>query len=204
LAYDARQQLAQVQNGVMAAPDLLLTLEELSRQLDLMDQLVHRETPAQRLVWNRKILELRHDLQSIQQQANRYDQQVNFNLRHQREREALLTRRRRRTTGTGGAAGDEQQDMANLADESRSLHQASLMVDDLLSTGQASLQGLVDQRSRLKGVRKVVGEIGNRLGLTNMTMQIIERRDITDAYLVLAGMIVTCIVIYLCYFHFEP
>ena len=189
----------------MGAPDLLLTLEELSRQLDMMDQLVHRETPAQRLVWNRKILELRHDLQSIQQQANRYDQQVNFNLRHQREREALLTRRGRRTTGTGtSAAGEEQQDMANLADESRSLHQASLMVDDLLSTGQASLQGLVDQRSRLKGVRKVVGEIGNRLGLTNMTMKIIERRDITDAYLVLAGMIVTCFVIYLCYFHFEP
>jgi golgi SNAP receptor complex member 2 len=202
LAYDARQQLAQVQNGVMSAPDLLLTLEELSRQLDTMDQLVHRETPAQRLVWNRKILELRHDLQSIQTQANRYDQQVNFNLRHQRERDALLTRRRRRT-GTGNG-GDEQQDMANLADESRSLHQASIMVDDLLSTGQASLQGLVDQRSRLKGVRKVVWDMGNRLGLTNMTMKIIERRDITDAYLVLAGMVVTCFVIYLCYFHFEP
>jgi hypothetical protein len=28
-------------------------------------------------------------------------------------------------------------------------------------------------------------------------MKIIERRDITDAYLVLAGMIVTCFVIYL-------
>ena len=186
----------------MAAPDLLLTLEELSRQLDTMDQLVHRETPAQRLVWNRKILELRHDLQSIQLQAKRYDQQVNFNLRHQRERDALLTRRRKRTTT--GSGGEEQQDMANLADESRSLHQASMMVDDLLSTGQASLQGLVDQRSRLKGVRKVVWDMGNRLGLTNMTMKIIERRDITDAYLVLAGMVVTCFVIYLCYFHFEP
>jgi hypothetical protein len=36
--------------------------------------------------------------------------------------------------------------------------------------------------------------------LSRLTMQIIERRDITDAYYVLAGMIITCIVLYVTWF----
>ena len=166
----------------------------------MMEQLVHRETPQQRLVWNRKILELREDVKSISRQAQQYDRRVNQNVRHVKERDDLL-RRRKRTVGPNG--GGEHHDMSNLADESQSLAQSSIMVDDLLNTGQASLHGLVDQRSRLRGVRKVVSDIGMRLGLTNTTMRIIERRDITDAYLVFGGIVVTCIVIYFCYFHFE-
>ena len=163
-----------------------------------MEQLVLRETPAQRDVWKRKILELREDSRNIQRQAEQYDKRVNANIVQQREREELLRRRRRTKT-----TGEEEQDLNNLADEAQSLHQSQLMVDDLMNTGQASLTGLQEQRSRLRGVRRVVSDIGNRLGLSNATMRIIERRDITDAYLVLAGMIVTCIVIYFCYFHFE-
>ena len=40
------------------------------------------------------------------------------------------------------------------------------------------------------------------MGLSNATMRIIERRDVTDAYLVFAGMVVTLIVIYICWFKF--
>jgi Golgi SNAP receptor complex protein 2 len=201
LAYDARQQLAQVQNGVLSPPDLYLSLEELGHQLDMMESLlVHRETPAQRQVWKRKIMELREDARTIQKAAEQYDRQVNSNVRQQRERNELLTRRRNKKSGSASAT---EQDMSHLADESQSLQQSHLMVDDLLNTGEASLAGLVDQRSRLRGVRKVVADMANRLGLTNTTMRIIERRDITDAYLVFGGMVVTCIVIYFCYFHFE-
>ena len=94
LAYDSRQQLSQVQNGSMHASDLFFSLDELGRQLSLMEQLVQRETPAQREVWRRKILELREDAQSIRRQAQYYDRMVNTNLRQQREREDLMRRRR--------------------------------------------------------------------------------------------------------------
>ena len=181
----------------MSAPDLLLTIEELGNQLDLMEQLVHRETPQQRLVWNRKIQELREDARTIQRQAEQYDRRVHQNVRQERERDELLRRRRRKNPD------NPEQDLNNLADEAQSLQQSHLMVDDLLHSGEASLKGLVDQRGRLRGVRRVVADIGNRLGLSNATMRIIERRDVTDAYLVFAGMVVTCIVIYFCYFHFE-
>mmetsp|Transcript_4373 Transcript_4373/g.6803 ORF Transcript_4373/g.6803 Transcript_4373/m.6803 type:complete len:212 (-) Transcript_4373:938-1573(-) len=196
LAYDARQQLAQVQNGVLPAPDLYISVDELMHQLDVMDQLVLRETPNQRQVWKRKILELREECLSLKRQGQHYDRLVNANVRQEKERNELLRRRRKTPT-------NNESDLQNLAEEAQSLHQSHLLVDDLLNTGQASLAGLVDQRSRLRGVRRMVVDIGNRLGLTNTTMRIIERRDITDAYLVFAGMIITCIVIYFCHFHFE-
>lgn len=163
-----------------------------------MDHLVNRETPAQKQVWKRKILELREDSNQIRRQGEHYDRMVHDNLRQQRERDELLTRRRKRRTSA--EVGDEYNELNHLATEAQSLNQSHVMVDDLLASGQASLNGLVEQRQRMRGIKRVVFDIGNRLGITNSTMRIIERRDISDAYLVLAGMIVTCLVIYFCWF----
>lgn len=81
-----------------------------------------------------------------------------------------------------------------MVDEAQLLHQSTLMVDDLITNGSGSLTALVEQRQMMRGVRNVVMRMENVMGLTNSTMRrIIERRDITDAYLVLAGIIVTCI-----------
>src|SRR3569832_500916 len=69
LAYDARQQLSQVQLGHTMASELYLVLEELIRQLDCMDDLVLKETQEQRESWKRKIGELRQDAAYLQQQG---------------------------------------------------------------------------------------------------------------------------------------
>mmetsp|Transcript_34054 Transcript_34054/g.78534 ORF Transcript_34054/g.78534 Transcript_34054/m.78534 type:complete len:209 (+) Transcript_34054:1836-2462(+) len=193
LAYDARQRLAQVRNGILDSSELYICLDELENQLKIMDQLVHRETPYQRDVWKRKILELREDGKTMQRQAQKLDRVVNKNKRIQKDREELLRRRRKRP--------EDESDLSQLAEEAQSLQNSSNMMNELIVTGEASLHGLVHQRQQLRGVRKVVMEMGNRLGLAQATMRIIERRDISDAYLVFAGMIVTCIVIYFCWFH---
>ena len=96
LAYDSRQQLSQVQNGILYASELFLSLDELNRQLDIMDKLVLCETPAQREVWRRKIQELREDASAIRRNGEHYDRIANSSVRHQRERDELLTRRRQR------------------------------------------------------------------------------------------------------------
>jgi golgi SNAP receptor complex member 2 len=204
LAYDARQQLSQLQHGILSSPSAVsLGLDELSNQLDLLQEhLLTRETPEQRLVWNRKVLELREDVSNIRMQLERFMHSSKSGSTYSRDRTELLTRRRRRRGGQDQPTEDEK-DLNNLAEESQSWQHSSVMVDDLLSSGQASLEQLVRQRSRLRGIRKVITDIADRLGITALTMRIIERRDTTDGYLVLAGMIVTCLVIYLCYFHFE-
>ena len=197
LAYDSRQQLAQVQNGVLQASELFLSLDELSRQLELMNQLVMRERPAQREVWKRKIQELRSEAEGVRRQGEHYDRMVNSNVRQQKERDELLTRRRQRKEQFSSAG---ERDMSNLADEAKSWNQSQYMVDDLIANGEASLNNLIEQRQRMTGVSKFLGQIDDKLGISNSTMKIIERRDITDAYLVAALSVVTLIVVYFTWF----
>ena len=159
----------------------------------MMKQLTFRETPSQRDMWNRKIKELREDGTSIRRQGEQYDRITSSNLRHVNERNELLTRRRQRQIIP---SSQDERDMNNLADEAKSWEQSQFMVNDLINTGEANLHHLVKQRQQLKGVTKFLGQIDDSLGISNSTMKIIERRDITDAYFVLGGCVVTCIVIY--------
>ncbi len=198
LAYDARQQLSQVQNNLLTASELYLSLDELQRQLNILEQLLSRETPAQREIWRRKILELREDASSIRRQGEFYHRMVNSNLRVQREREELLTRRRRRNKD---GLGDTESAMQNLAEESTSLASSQNMVGELLMSGQAQLNSLIDQRRRMRGVKRMVLNIGNTIGLSNSTMRMIEKRDENDLKLVIGGMIVTMIVTYVVWFR---
>jgi golgi SNAP receptor complex member 2 len=178
---------------VLNPSELYLVLDELSMQLDIMEQLVQRETPAQREVWKRKILDLREDAKSFRQMGEEHDRRMNASMRHQRERDELLRRRKHHSN-------TDERDISNLADEVQSLQQSHYMVGDLLASGEASLMGLRGQREKLGGISRTVLNISNRLGLTQSTMRIIERRDITDAYLVLGGMIVTLVVLYVVWF----
>jgi len=194
LAYDSRQQLSQVQNNIISPSELHISLDELKRQLDLLEKLIFNETPVQREVWKRKLLELREDASSIQRQGVYYDQMVNANTKVLREREQLLKRRRR-------VGGDAENGLNDLADEANSLSQSQNMVEELLQRGEAQHSSLVSQRRRMTSVKRVVLEIGNKLGLTNQTMQIIQKRDATDAYFVFGGMFLTSCVIYLVWFR---
>uniref|UniRef100_A0A7S2AAF6 Golgi SNAP receptor complex member 2 n=1 Tax=Trieres chinensis TaxID=1514140 RepID=A0A7S2AAF6_TRICV len=195
LAYDARQQLSLVRNGSLSPHDLYMSLDELDRQLDSLDRLAAREPKAsQRESWKRKVRELREDANLMRKRAERSAREMDAGERRRREREELLTRRRNRR------GGGEEGDISNLTDENRSLEQSATMSRDLEMSAAASLDSLKDQRRRLGGIDRVMFAIGDRLNLTDVTMRIIERRDVTDAYLVAAGMVVTLIVIYLCYF----
>mmetsp|Transcript_25868 Transcript_25868/g.53996 ORF Transcript_25868/g.53996 Transcript_25868/m.53996 type:complete len:211 (+) Transcript_25868:70-702(+) len=197
LAYDSRQQLSQVQNSLLHPSELFLSLDELSNQLDLMESLSQRETPVQREMWKRKILELREDGRSIRRQGEHYDRMVSSGLRQQRERDELLSRRRKNRTNNNGNNGNEMQ---QLTEEADSLGNSTGMMNELLDVGAANLSSLVGQRQRMRWVNRKVLDIGNKIGLSNSTMRMIERRDATDAYLVFGGMVVTMLVIYFLYF----
>jgi len=198
LAYDAKQQLSQVQNGLKHASELFLSLDELNRQLDIMDTLVNRQTPAQREIWRQKILELREESQAIRRQGQYYDRMVNANVREQKEREELLTRRKRRS---GEVGADAERGMEDLVETTDSLENSKSMVGELLNIGQAQLQSLKDQRRRMRGIKMTVLTIGNKIGLSNATLKAIEKRDVTDMYLVFGGMFVTLSVFYFVWFR---
>mmetsp|Transcript_29545 Transcript_29545/g.39310 ORF Transcript_29545/g.39310 Transcript_29545/m.39310 type:complete len:206 (+) Transcript_29545:240-857(+) len=170
----------------MHASELFLSLDELNNQLSIMESLIHKETPAKREMWRRKILELREDASSIRRQGEYYNRMVTAGARQKQEREELMRRRRVRK----GGGDDYENAMNDLADESQSIEQSHQMVGEIIASGQASLTGLVGQRQRLRGAKRVLLDIGNKLGLSNSTMRTTEQRDITDTYLVFGRMIV--------------
>ena len=187
LAYDARQAFQQRRSD-----DVFMILEELNVQLQCMETLLTKEIPSQRMIWQRKISELRQESQLLYQQ-----QQQSLPSRkptYASQREELLQLRQRRSNAA------TENDLQNLSKESQSIHSSQNMVLDILQSGEASYHELRQQRKQLSTIGSVMSTIDSTLGLSKTTMQIIERRDITDAYYVLAGMILTCIVLYVTWF----
>jgi golgi SNAP receptor complex member 2 len=229
LAYDARQQLAVNRHHSTAAAtttaattknsstsDLYMILEELNTQLNCMETLLPKEIPHQRMIWQRKIVELRQESQLLYQQGYSYN--YNSNGQHvasltdsnatsssssySSEREELLQLRQRRSAchHHRNQRPTRESDLHNLSHEAQSIESSHSMVLDLLQNGEASFHELRQQRKQLYTVSSIMSSINNTLGLSKMTIEIIERRDITDAYYVLAGMIITCVVLYVTWF----
>jgi Golgi SNAP receptor complex protein 2 len=197
LAYGARQQLSQVQNGQLHPSELFLLLDEHKRQLDIMEALVSRELPAHRGVWRQKILELREDTASIRKQIEYYNRMVNSNVKQDLEREYLLKRRLPdgRYTNIGGFV-DAEKGMSNLMDESESLCNSNFMVQEMLLCGQMHLKNLTNQRTRMMDVKRIVLDIGNKVGITNITMKMIDKRESCDIILMYSGLIIILVVIF--------
>jgi golgi SNAP receptor complex member 2 len=70
-------------------------------------------------------------------------------------------------------------------------------MDDLLSAGSNILESMRDQRGVLKGARKKLLDIAGTLGLSNTTMRMIEKRAAQDKVLLIAGMVITLLIVVL-------
>uniref|UniRef100_A0A672SG89 Golgi SNAP receptor complex member 2 n=1 Tax=Sinocyclocheilus grahami TaxID=75366 RepID=A0A672SG89_SINGR len=77
------------------------------------------------------------------------------------------------------------------------LQNAHRGMDDLLGSGSSILNGLRDQRSTLKGTHKKMLDVANMLGLSNTVMRFIEKRASQDKFIMMAGMLATCFVMFL-------
>lgn len=218
LAYDARSFLTALQNEVAhpslssssSSSNLPFALQELSNQLTLLDKLVSLETPQNRDIWYAKIGELKEQCHQLQGEAQYYEglKAKQSSMRQtqnplQAERESLLagaqSRKQRNMMMGGATAAGGEEGMSEFVDTGRSLDRSNQNVGELLAQGSASLSGLLEQRGRLKGVRKMVLDIATTLGISNQTLRAIERRDVSDRFLVIGGMIIVCIVLYLCF-----
>lgn len=83
-----------------------------------------------------------------------------------------------------------------------SLNNAHKGVDEMLHTGAGTLESLKLQRDTLKGAHRRIVDMANTLGLSNHTMRLIERRVLEDKYILMAGMLITILVIILVIYYF--
>ena len=95
--------------------------------------------------------------------------------------------------GVGGGDGDRSSAGVNIdleMAERDSLHRSSQMVGEYLAHGQETLNELLDQKARLKGIQRKVFDIMNYLGVSQSIIKAVEKRDLTDKWIVLSGMVI--------------
>ncbi|KAL3280610.1 hypothetical protein HHI36_003847 [Cryptolaemus montrouzieri] len=86
-------------------------------------------------------------------------------------------------------------------------HQTSLQnsnrgLDEMISTGVNAIESLRSQRLTLKGAQRKIMDMANTLGLSNHTMRLIEKRVSEDKVVLVAGMILTVVIIILVIIYF--
>ncbi len=67
----------------------------------------------------------------------------------------------------------------------------------MIEHGENLLENLKNQTSMLKDVKRKILSVANTLGLSNTLIRMIDRRNISDRYILFGGMIITCIVMFL-------
>ena len=197
ILYDTRSQLAVLStsnNPPSITSEILssvsLSLSELSHRISLLRTLVNNEAPQAREIWVVKIESLSSDHSEMVNQMNQIEEKERASYNYRREREGLF--------GGGGAyRRDNMSAMGELAEEGASTDRSNRMVNEIIATGSATMDSLLTQRDRLKGVRRMVLDMGTLLGLSDSTMRLIERRDVVDRWIVVGGMMLTLFILFL-------
>ncbi|XP_076661994.1 Golgi SNAP receptor complex member 2 isoform X1 [Halictus rubicundus] len=137
-----------------------------------------------------RVDQLKYDSRHLLAALNSWRNKIFRQQREEAEREALLA-----TTFTANDHVDIVID--HNVQHNSSLRNAMHGMDDLLQSGSSILDNLRSQRITLKGAHKRLIDIGNTLGLSNTVMRLIERRARQDGFVLVGGMVFTCIVIVL-------
>jgi len=153
--------------------------------------LASKEPVARRQAARSRVDQLKGDIQhlgaALQSMASRREAR----RREAEERELLL-----KTEFTTNAASRESETSIMI---DRALeHQASLTrtnqyMDNVLGQGAEILQSLQDQRDVLKGAKRKLLDVANSLGMSDTVIRLIERRSVGDKYILIGGMVATCV-----------
>ncbi|KAM6957321.1 Golgi SNAP receptor complex member 2 [Aplochiton taeniatus] len=170
--------------------DLLSRINLIFNNLERLEILAGKEPPNRRQNAKLRVDQLKYDVQHLQTalrnfQHRRYTRDV-----QEREREELMSR----TFTTNDA--DTSIPIDETLQLNSNLHNAHKGMDDLLGSGSGILSGLRDQRGTLKGTHKKMLDVANMLGLSNTVMRLIEKRATQDKFIMIGGILLTCIVMF--------
>ncbi|KAM9780089.1 Golgi SNAP receptor complex member 2 [Neosynchiropus ocellatus] len=166
-------------------------IDMIFNHLERLEILASKEPPNRRQNAKLRVDQLKYEVQHLRTalmnfQHRRYNREA-----EEREREELLSR----TFTTNDA--DTSIHIDETLQYNTSLHNAHNGMNQLLENGSNILTGLRDQRSTLKGTHKKMLDVANMLGLSNTVMRLIERRATQDKFIMIGGMLFTCVFIFL-------
>ncbi|KAI1896508.1 hypothetical protein AGOR_G00095500 [Albula goreensis] len=171
--------------------ELQARIDQIFSSLERLEILASKEPPNRRQNAKLRVDQLKYDVQHLQTALRNFQHRRYMREAQEREREELMTR----TFTTNDA--DTSIPIDETLQFNSSLHNAHRGMDDLLGSGSSILDGLRDQRGTLKGTHKKMLDVANMLGLSNTVMRLIEKRAFQDKFIMMGGMLVTCVVMFL-------
>lgn len=166
-------------------------IDQITSNCERLDILVNKEPPTRRANAKLRVDQLKYDCQHLQAALRNLQHRRYGREREVRDREELLSRNFRPNEQETTISIDQSIQMNS------SLHNAHRGMDDMIGSGSNILTNLRDQRHTLKGAHKRMLDVANTLGLSNTVMRLIERRTFQDKFILVGGMIITCIVMFL-------
>ncbi|XP_028842156.1 Golgi SNAP receptor complex member 2 [Denticeps clupeoides] len=180
-----RQSVHLLENEIQAS------IDQTFGHLDRLEILTSKEPPSRRQNAKLRVDQLKYDVQHLQTALRTFQHRRYTRENQEREREELMCR----TFTTNDA--DTSIPIDDTLQFNSSLHNAHRGMDDLIGSSSSIMNGLRDQRGTLKGTHKKMLDVANMLGLSNTVMRLIEKRASQDKFLMIGGMLLTCIIMVL-------
>lgn len=177
-------------------------IDKVTSICERLDILVYKEPLTRRTNSKYRVDQLKYDKDHLQAALDTYRNRKYQRLQEEREREALLNHQFKPNNYEETAILMDQSQAFYSSKHHESLKNANQGVDDMLQTGTGILESLRDQRLSLKGAHRRLYDIANTLGLSNTTMRLIEKRAYQDKFILMGGMLFTCLVIVAIIYYF--
>jgi Golgi SNAP receptor complex protein 2 len=190
--HELEMSLAQLEKGnaFIKVSDISLGIIEMENRLEALEKIVNKESKNRRIEMRKKVDHLRTTHAHIKSSLESYKRR-NYRQDFDLQRKELY----------GNAVTSNSVEIDIELAENTSLRNSTSMVNEYLASGQATLSELQSQRERLKSAQTKVLDVLNLLGVSNSIMRAIERREWTDKWIVMCGMVVTLIFIAFVYVY---
>uniref|UniRef100_A0A8R1DWU8 Golgi SNAP receptor complex member 2 n=1 Tax=Caenorhabditis japonica TaxID=281687 RepID=A0A8R1DWU8_CAEJA len=180
------------QDAQIIVQNIYSDVNKLKESCQTLDAYVSREPPARRQTARMRLDQLNSDVHRCEMTVSAVHTRMTQKWRAASERDELL-KQRYRPNDTALSISDQE---LQINDRLQTSH---THLDDLLSQGSAVLESLKSQHLNLRGVRRKMLDVGQALGLSNSTLQVIDRRVREDWILFVIGCVLCCIFMYAFY-----
>ena len=192
--HELELQLVELERGNpnLHPSDIYLGLNEMNSRLEQLETLAAKESKGRREDCRRRVQHLRNSHQHIKSSLDNF-----VKRRNPQGNDAL----RQELFGNADLEGGRNVEL-EIAENS-SLTRSEDMVNQYIAIGQQTLEELMSQKDRLKNVQRKVFDILNYLGISNSIMRAVDRRDIVDKWIVIAGMIAILLLIFFIWYYWR-
>ncbi|CAE7675694.1 bos1, partial [Symbiodinium sp. KB8] len=161
--------------------DLTNTTQRVREEVDAMPE-------KGRAAWDRKTTRLEEDVSVIQ---NAVDKQLGAFYRVKREEE-----NRKKLLGDRKKKDGPDDETQGLVRENRSLRDSAAALDEVLEQAGSIFGNLVNQNKVLKNARRKLLDAANSIGVSQSLVNVIDRRQTGDKWLVYGGMALTLFILF--------